>query len=147
MDSTDLQSYLHNHIPLSKAMGIHVETATFDGVTLTAPLAPNINHRDTLFGGSASAVAILAAWTLLHVRLTEIGLPSRVVIQRNTMKYDKPVAEDFYAIALPPEPDNWHRFQTMLRKKHRARITIFATLHSNDEIAGKLEGDFVAFGK
>ena len=38
-------------------MGVRVVSAAFDRVELSAPLAPNINHRDTLFGGSAAAIA------------------------------------------------------------------------------------------
>ena len=64
-----LERYLHEHIPLSKAMGVSVLSVGEEAVTLRAPLAPNINHRETVFGGSASALAILAAWSLLHTRL------------------------------------------------------------------------------
>ncbi|OIQ94447.1 putative thioesterase [mine drainage metagenome] len=54
-----LQDYLHGHIPLSKAMAVEVRTASPKGFCLVAPLTPNINHRDTVFGGSASAVTII----------------------------------------------------------------------------------------
>lgn len=81
----DLQSYLHTHIPLSKAMDVAVIACSPDEVVLHAPLAPNINHRDTVFGGSLSTIAILSAWSLLHVRLTSFGMKSRLVIQHNTM--------------------------------------------------------------
>jgi thioesterase domain-containing protein len=69
MNAHDLQAYLHERIPLSRAMEVAVREAGSDGVVLYAPLAPNINHRDTVFGGSASAVAILAAWSALYVRM------------------------------------------------------------------------------
>ena len=81
----ELERYLHQHIPLSKAMQVSVVEVLPAGVVLSAPLAPNINHRDTVFGGSASALAILAAWSLLHTRLSGEGIASRLVIQRNTM--------------------------------------------------------------
>lgn len=70
MNPADLEHYLHDHIPLSKAMAVSVASVAPHEVVLRAPLAPNINHRDTVFGGSASAVAILAAWSLLNTRLT-----------------------------------------------------------------------------
>jgi hypothetical protein len=54
MNNTALEQYLHEHIPLSAAMGVKVVQADPQCVVLTAPLAPNINHRDTVFGGSAS---------------------------------------------------------------------------------------------
>ena len=56
-----IQDYLHEHIPLSKAMGATVLKVDLSGVVLSAPLEPNINHRETVFGGSASSLAILAA--------------------------------------------------------------------------------------
>ena len=86
-----LQTYLHQHIPLSQAMEVSVVEASALQVVLSAPLAPNINHRDTVFGGSASAVAILAAWSMLHLRLSAEELGSRLVIQRNTMDYLVPI--------------------------------------------------------
>jgi thioesterase domain-containing protein len=64
MNRFELEHYLHQHNPLSRAMGVEVVMADWHAVTLRAPLAPTINHRKTVFGGSASAVAILAAWAL-----------------------------------------------------------------------------------
>lgn len=69
MPVNKLEQYLHEHIPLSKAMQVTVVSVAEAAVVLSAPLAPNINHRDTLFGGSALAIAILAAWSLLYTRL------------------------------------------------------------------------------
>ena len=62
-------------------MQVTVLEASLQQVVLTAPLAPNINHRETVFGGSASAVTILAAWSMLHLGLAAEGLGSRLVIQ------------------------------------------------------------------
>lgn len=145
MDEKELTEYLHAHIPLSAAMAAEVRRAGEDGVTLFAPLPPNINHRETVFGGSASALAILAAWTLLHVRLTGAKLPSRVVIQRNTMNYDAPINGDFTADAIPPEAEEWAKFERMLRRRGRARITVCSVLRCDGADVGRLEGVFVAF--
>ena len=53
MTPSELQTYLHQHIPLSQAMQVTVMEASLQQVVLTAPLVPNINHRETVFGGSA----------------------------------------------------------------------------------------------
>ena len=95
MDADGLQQYLHEHIPLSRAMQVTVLAASVEEVLLAAPLAPNINHRETVFGGSASAVCILAAWSLVQVRLRAAGMPGRLVIQRNLMEYLLPVSGNF----------------------------------------------------
>src|SRR3546814_6317524 len=45
MDPQDLGEYLHRQIPLSAAMQVDVRSATAQSVVLSAPLAPNINHK------------------------------------------------------------------------------------------------------
>jgi thioesterase domain-containing protein len=144
MTDPALQAYLHEHIPLSRAMGVQVVASSVDAVTLGAPLAPNINHRDTVFGGSASAVATLAAWSLLHVRLTAEGLPSRLVIQRNSMEYLRPIAGEFTATATLD--GDWAAFTRLLRRRGIARIAVGSRLEFAGEIAGAFRGEFVAFG-
>jgi thioesterase domain-containing protein len=115
-------------------------------VVLAAPLAPNINHRDTVFGGSASALAILSAWCLLHLRLRADGLAPRLVIQRNTMDYAQPIAGRFTARAPAPDATAWSAFTRMLGRKGLARITTTSTLRFDGHEAGRLSGEFVALG-
>ncbi len=146
MSPAELETYLHAHIPLSRAMQVSVVQAAPQEVVLSAPLAPNINHRDTVFGGSASAVAILAAWSLLHTRLSAEGLASRLVIQRNTMSYEQPIVGTFTATAAAPDAEAWHQFLRVFRRKGKARITVVSVLHFAGEVAGRLEGEFVALG-
>jgi len=146
LDERSLQQYLHAHIPLSAAMQVGVRRASVDEVVLAAPLAPNINHRETLFGGSASAIAILAAWSLLHVRLRREGIDARLVIQSNTMHYDLPIAGDFSARSFIATPDAWPQFLRMLARKGRARIAVAAVLEYRGVQAGRLHGEFVALG-
>jgi thioesterase domain-containing protein len=146
MSPGDLEHYLHAHIPLSKAMQVSVVQASPQEVVLSAPLAPNINHRDTVFGGSASALAILAAWSLLHTRLEAEGLASRLVIQRNTMSYEQPIVGTFTATATAPDAVAWKQFLRVFGRMGKARITVASVLHFEGVVAGRLEGEFVALG-
>jgi thioesterase domain-containing protein len=139
-----LQKYLHERIPISKAMGVEVLGATVNGVRLAAPLSPNINHRETVFGGSASAVAILSAWSLLYLRLKNDNINSRIVIQKSTMTYEHPIADMFTASSVACDPSIWLKFITTLRRKNRARVKVSSILHCNGKKVGEFEGDFVA---
>jgi thioesterase domain-containing protein len=143
MQPIDIEHYLHEHIPLSKAMGVQVLSAAPHAVRLSALLAPNINHRDTVFGGSAAALALLAAWALLYVRLQAEGIPARVVIQRNSMSYEKPIVTTFTAVALAPDIEEWKKFIKMLGRKGRARIGAVSVLECQGEKVGELQGDHV----
>ena len=112
MLAAELAQYFRDHIPLSSAMGVSVLEVAEDSVTLQAPLAPNINHRHTVFGGSASALAILAGWALLHVRLRAEGIADRLVIQRNVMEYEHPIPGAFTARAALEHPDRWRSVES-----------------------------------
>lgn len=146
MSPSELEKYLHDHIPLSRAMEIGVVQVQPEAVILSAPLAPNINHRDTVFGGSASAVAILAAWSLLHTRLSGEGIASRLVIQRNTMSYERPIDGTFTAEAVIASPEAWGQFLHMFKRRDKARITVTSLLNFGGKVAGRFEGEFVALG-
>lgn len=146
MERRELEQYLHDSIPLSKAMGVEVRKSNAEHVVLSAPLIPNRNHQATVFGGSASAVAILAAWSLLHVRLKQTGLRVRLVIQQNTMKYERPIEGKFLASSSVSVADlsAWERFQEMLKRKRRARISIKVTIRCKGKNVGEMQGEFVA---
>ena len=140
-----IQRYLYQYIPLSAAMGVQVRTATLEHVTLAAPLAPNVNHTETVFGGSAAALATLSAWTLLHLRLEDAGLDdARLVIQRSRMEYEKPIPGDFEALCDFGDESAWERFRETLARRGRARLTLNAHLmHLRNRVAS-FEGEFVA---
>jgi thioesterase domain-containing protein len=140
----EIQAYLHEHIPLSKAMGVAVVKADASGVVLSAPLEPNINHRETVFGGSASSLAILAAWSVVHFGLLREGIPCRVVIQKNSMAYDKPIDGFFTARCDVPAAQTWLRFLTILKRKRIARIEVTSVLEYQKGAAGTMKGIFVA---
>jgi thioesterase domain-containing protein len=139
-----LQATLHTEIPISK--GIDITVGTYDNgcLVLHAPLAPNINHKDTAFAGSLNAVATLAGWSLLWLVLDEAALVGKIVIQDSTIEYLRPVTRDFAACCCLPESDELTRFLTMLRKKARARLQLQATISEGGGMAVRFTGRYVA---
>lgn len=142
-----LRDYLHAHIPLSAAMGVEVIDCGLDAVVLRAPLAPNINHRDTVFGGSATALAILACWSLLHWRLQNAGGGGRLVIQRHTMEFGAPIAGEFVARTQPLDASSWEAFRRTLERRGKARIEVAAGLEYDGASVGRFSGGFVALSQ
>jgi len=139
-----VQRYLYQYIPLSAAMGVEVRTASMGYVKLAAPLRPIVNHTETVFGGSAAALATLSAWTLLHLRLEKAQSDARLVIQRSRMEYEKPIPGDFEAVCDFGDDAAWARFLETLERRGRARLTLAAHLvHAKARVAS-FEGDFVA---
>ena len=92
----NLENYLLQHIPLSAAIGVKVEAALSEHVILSAPFLNNINHKNTVFGGSLHAVATLACWSLLYVNLLEMSEKNiQIVIASSEIFYTAPVISDF----------------------------------------------------
>ena len=139
-----LEQLLQRQIPLARAMQVAVLEATGDTVRLCAPLAPNINVHSTLFGGSAAAVAILAAWSLLYLRLRPQYPAASIVIQRHGMRYNRPIQGGFEAHAHLAQPAEWPRFLRLLARRGKARITVATTLEYDGAEAAAFSGDFVA---
>jgi len=147
MPQVALEQYLHENIPLSKAMQVSVVSVSPESVVLSAPLEPNINHRETVFGGSASALAILSAWSLLHTRLqAEHPASCRLVIQRNTMEYALPIQGQFVARSVLAQPEQWPSFLRILSRRSKGRISVNSVLEHLGQQVGAFSGEFVALG-
>jgi len=143
-DLSAMQTYLHEHIPITAHFGVEVVAFGDGAIRLRAPLAANINHRDTAFGGSLSSLGILAGWGLIHFSLQQRGMPSRIVIQSSRMDFLAPGDADFEATAVLADTKVWERFCTMLEKKGRARLTLPSLVTIGSTTVASHEGVYVA---
>lgn len=144
MKPDQLEAYLHEHIPISNHMGIQVVRADLECVTLSAPLEPNINHRSTVFGGSCASVAMLAAWSLVLLRVRDAGRDARIVIQRGSMDYLAPIDGAFGATSKSPEEAVWTRFMRSLDRGRPARVELTADVESAAGLVAKMAASYAA---
>lgn len=146
--NSNLENYLHQFIPISAAMGIRVERASTQQIVLSAPIANNINHKFTVFGGSLHAVATLACWGLLHLNLHEkFNGHEQIVITESHVDYLAPVTADFMAETTLPAPDSWERFVTTLSKKGKSRIELKSKIYHGNKLCVDYTGTFAAIVK
>lgn len=143
-DVGEIETYLHRHIPISREIGVRVISVDDAGVRLAAPLGPNLNHQSTAFGGSVASLAILAAWTLAHVRLRRAGVSARVVIQKSSVDYTAPIRGELEALSPAPGPLEWERFVSALEKRGRGRLRLHATVLSEGLASAEFQGLYVA---
>ena len=137
-----LEHTLHSEIPLSQAMGIRVTNYDGASLCLTAPLAPNINHKSTAFGGSLYSVAVLCGWGLLHIKLAEMGCRKHIVIQDGHIRYLLPVNTDMQA-ECRLDGSAFERFTQTLKKHGRARLALNASILQNGRTAVTFIGSYV----
>jgi len=143
-DLDGVTAYLHDHIPLTAHMGVSVVAYDEQSVRVSAPLEPNLNHRNTAFGGSLSTLGILAGWTLLHLRLQEAGIANRLVIQKSAMDFKRPAMDTLEAVCAQTDLVEWNRFKQMIVEKEKSRITLVSEIYSDGELVAVNEGVFVS---
>jgi thioesterase domain-containing protein len=140
----DLGDYLHERIPLTRAMGMRA-TETGARVVLEAPLEANINHLGTAFGGSLHALPTLASYAVLWTLLNEAGINCHVVIKQSSANYLQPVKGLLRAVCVRPSPEIAAGFIADLRRKKKARMTLTAIVEGeNGKPAVEFSGVFVA---
>lgn len=144
MSPEDLEKYLYENIPLSKAMGISVVSLSSNKVTLKSLLQPNINHKKTAFGGSLNAVATLACWSLLYVNLLAKKQKYEIVITQSQIAFSKSVQADFEATSVMCSEKEWNRFMAALERKGKGRITLEAFIGQIDKPSVSFRGTFAA---
>jgi len=143
MDTKQLESYLHQQIPASALLHIRVKSCSERKVELLAPLHPNINHKNTVFGGSLSMLAILAGWSLVFMRLADTD--NEIVIQQSRISYLRPAMTDVSATSTFEQTLQWDRFQRAFVNKGKGRISVPANIVCSGEVVAVHQGTYVAF--
>jgi thioesterase domain-containing protein len=138
----ELSDYLASKIPLSNCMEVSVMSADHSGVVLAVPLAPNVNHRGTMFGGSASALAMLAGWGYIWTLLREVDMEGTIVIRRNRMDFNSPLKEDIRAKTSTIDDKSIASLLQGLRTHGEARQLVEVTLFNEQHAAAFFEGEF-----
>lgn len=145
-DSRYLESILHHDIPLTRDMGLKVLDWHARQLRLFLPLAANVNHKSTMFGGSLYCGAVLGGWGWLHLALRDDGIEDgHIVIQEGQISYPLPVTGDATIVCDAPDEKVWKRFLATYRRYGRARLTLQTRVlnDASDEAAVRFEGQYV----
>ncbi|MEO5913749.1 MAG: YiiD C-terminal domain-containing protein [Luteolibacter sp.] len=134
--------FLHEQIPITKAMGVEVESIAGGSLVLTAPLAANHNHLGTAFGGSLGAIATLAGYGLLWLQLGDRS--AHIVIKSSSLRYLHPVRGGIRAVCKAPDGELLAEFKAAFAKKDKARIRLVVTIEEDDRVCVEFEGEYVA---
>lgn len=145
MDREYLQLYIDEHIPIVKAMKFTISEIYGKNIVIEAPYQDHINHRNSVFGGSISALLTLAGWAKVRIIMEEIDSTATIVIQESNVKFLKPVLSDFAATTEMDENIDLAKFEKMYRKFGKARINIPVYLKEKNkkEVLAEFQGTFV----
>jgi len=139
-----LNSVLHNEIPITKSLGIRVNSYENGVMTLVAPLSNNINHKCTAFGGSLYSICVLTGWSLIYAKLNEQNSSPHIVIQKSNIDYRLPVAEeDILATCRFESNKQVDKFLTVYQRKRVSRIKLTVEIRQSGALAVVFSGQYV----
>ncbi|HEX8899150.1 MAG TPA: YiiD C-terminal domain-containing protein [Chthoniobacterales bacterium] len=136
------EKFLHEQIPITRAMGLRVVANDESGFTVEAPVALNSNHLRTAFGGSINAVATLAAYGFLWIELSDAA--AHVVVAESSIRFVRPVRETIRATCVRPDAKSLAAFRDRFAEKGKARIALRVSVTEAGATAAEFEGHFVA---
>jgi thioesterase domain-containing protein len=136
------RQFFHERIPITREMGVEVESFDDSGLVLTAPLAANHNHLGTAFGGSLAALATLAGYGMVWLMLED--QQAHVVIKESQLRYLRPVTATLRAVCTPPGDHEWERFIATFRQRGKARIRLEVVIFEAGQPCVEFNGTFVA---
>ncbi len=145
-----LELFLHEMIPLAKAMGVGVEVSDDRALVLTAPKEQNKNSLNTAFGGSLVSLATLAGygvvWELMKGE-SKSEKPEKpvwhIVVKESRAAYRRPVIGDLRAICERPAQAAIAEFKEALARYGKAKLKLRAAIVENGNVAVDVHAAFV----
>lgn len=147
MEIAALEKYIHENLPLTKAMGVKIQEMTDAHLRLGVPLALNLNHKRTAFGGSLESLATITCWATIYVDLKRRGHSPELVIRRCSMRFLHAVECDFSAVTAFPSDETREAFLKGLTRRGIGRIAATSVIEAEGKVCAEFEGEFVAVGK
>ncbi len=141
MTASELESYLHENIPLTNVMRLKIIRADQDEIRISAPLEPNVNHQGNAFGGSIAAVAMATGWCAMRLA---VGPDAQIVIQKAEIDYLLPIQSLLEAHCQCPTEKEAQKLRDRVAKRGRARTTFDVRLESEGKLCARLVGKYVA---
>lgn len=142
-----LELFLHEMIPLAKAMGVGVEVSDARALVLTAPKEQNKNSLNTAFGGSLVALATLAGygvvWELMKDETKAEKPVWHIVVKESRAAYRRPVLGDLRAICERPAQAAIAEFKDALDRYGKAKLKLRASIIEDGNVAVDVQAAFV----
>ena len=138
----EAEKFLHERIPLTRAMGVRVLPDPGHGFAIEAPVRLNHNHLQTAFGGSINAICTLAGYTFLWLELR--GDTGHVVISKSSIRFLKPIREEIRAVCDRTNRERLEAFHALYQTTGKASIQLQVRAVEKGVVVARFEAIFVA---
>jgi thioesterase domain-containing protein len=139
----EAQDYLHTEIPITRKMGIEVQSLSNNDVRLMAPIAENANHFKSAFGGSVDSLFLTAGWAYIRLVVNHIEPMPTIVGSKAKTVFSRPITEDFTASLTIPDKKEVDEFLKRYDRFGRSRIKLKAVIKKDGNTYASFEGEYV----
>ncbi len=145
MNTKDFEKMLFEKIPITNEMGLTVCNYEDNLIKIKGSLEKNINHKHTAFGGSINTFLTLSCWAMVYKHIKKIDKEAHVVIQSSSVKYIKPIKEDFYVTCALTDEKKIIKFLKTYEKFGKSRIVLESNIIGSNGVEATFTGQFVVF--
>ncbi|MBP1744298.1 MAG: yiiD [Firmicutes bacterium] len=145
MEKEEFEKFLHDKIPMTKAMEVRVEEYSPSKVRLAAKLEPNINDKGTAFGGSISSLMTLCGWSMAFRIMVEEDPEAQIVVQKSSINYIAPIRGDFAAECEIRDEESLEQFLCTYRERRKGRLKLGVRCYGGGTLSAEYEGQYVAY--
>lgn len=146
------EHFLHEMIPLAKAMGVGVDLSDENALVLRAPKEQNRNSLNTAFGGSLVSLATLAGygvvWDVMRSEPSDGKGASEkpqwhIVVKESKAAYRRPVIGDLIAICERPAHAAIAEFKDAFSRYGKAKLKLRARVVEDGKTAVDFQAAYV----
>ncbi|MFC3192916.1 YiiD C-terminal domain-containing protein [Marinicella sediminis] len=143
------QAFLYAEIPMVEYMQLKLCEINTHSIQALAPIGPNINDKQTVFGGSSSALMTICGWSLIKSQLEHHGLHNDVVIHQAKTRWHKAQTDDLNITAALSDEHDWDKLIAQLKTSRRpVKISVDCVVHNqHNEKCSSMQGGFVVLGQ
>lgn len=142
-----VEEFLHQRIPLSKAINCQVSDCSQSRITLMAPRFANTVEGSEFSDQAALTLGQLACWTLLSISLLRLDYKPELRLAKadwNSSRTQKPTTAAVTAVCDLPGDKVWQQCLRMLMRKAQANVTVTATLRDEEGAFATLSCEYEA---
>jgi thioesterase domain-containing protein len=145
MEAKEFENFLHEQIPITKAMSFSVLEFSSKKVRLKAKLEPNINHKSTAFGGSINSLLTICGWAMVYANIKTLDSTAHIVVHKSSINYLAPINDDFTAECILDDENIINSFFNSYVKHKKGRLKLNVACISEEKVAAEYVGQYVAF--
>lgn len=140
----ELKDKLYSKIPMTKYMQMDIDSIKDNNLITIAPLAPNINDKNTGFAGSLSTLVTISAWSVCYLKVKELGyLDAMIAVIKSDTAYRAPVTKDIICYTEMPNEKQIELLKNKLKNKKSASIKINSKIIQDGNICVEYSGFYI----